>query len=390
MSLANLHQIQWRKFTPSGDFYDFKPKDLTLADFYKQGFGIKELFGISSTGVQSSRDQLVVSCDYDDLQARMRAFCDASIDTEVIRTQFFKKRVQDGQPLGDSSFWTLQGARNQLRAQFNEQSIRRYLYLPFDARYIYYDKRVIHRPRDKVFKHFINGDNIALVVGRQGGAVGNMAWNLAYATTDIVYLNVFYRGGGTTFPLFLFGEQMGIIVKESNLAPEIVQQFTKVVGETTPELIFNYTYAVLHSPSYRQKFGEFLERDFPRIPYPTNADSFLALAELGARLVSIHTMKDFPEAADVAFNDADGYEVNRRKWIDGKVFINKASCFTCVEQEVFQHYIGGFQPLSQWLKDRTGRKLTDKEISHFKRMVQALRRTRELMAEIDRLPLPWM
>lgn len=319
----------------------------------------------------------------------MREFCDASIDTEAIRTRFFKKNTQQGWPPGDSSFWTLQDARNQLNGQFDEQTIRRYLYLPFDNRYIYYDKRVIHRQREKVFKHFINGENIALVIGRQGGAVGDMVWNLAYTTTEIVDLNVFYRGGGTTFPLYLYGEQMGKMVKESNLAPEIVQHFTKSVGKTTPELIFNYTYAVLHSPSYRQKFGEFLERDFPRIPYPTNADSFHALAELGAQLVAIHTMKDFPEASDVAFNDADGYEVKRRKWIDGNVFINKTSCFTCVEQEVFQHYIGGFQPLSQWLKDRTGRKLTNEDISHFKRMVHALRRTRELMDEIDCLPLPW-
>lgn len=64
LSLANVSQIQWRKFTPVGDFYDFQPKDLSLADQYQQGFGIKELFGISSTGVQTSRDQLVVSCDY--------------------------------------------------------------------------------------------------------------------------------------------------------------------------------------------------------------------------------------------------------------------------------------------------------------------------------------
>ena len=174
-----------------------------------------------------------------------------------------------------------------------------------------------------------------------------------------------------------------------NLNPDVMRRIEEVVGETTPETIFGYIYAVLHSQSYREKYKEFLKIDFPRIPYPTDANKFLMLAKLGAQLVAIHTMTDFLEAPDILFSDSGGREVTQAKWQNGAVWINRGSCFTGVEEEAWLQWIGGYQPLQKWLKDRKTRTLTSADISHYKRMVQALRRTRELMAEIDRLPLPW-
>jgi predicted helicase len=53
---------------------------------------------------------------------------------------------------------------------------------------------------------------------------------------------------------------------------------------STPEQILFYIYAILHSQIYREKFCEFLKIEFPRIPYPTSREQFLALAKLGEEL----------------------------------------------------------------------------------------------------------
>ena len=98
-------------------------------------------------------------------------------------------------------------------------------------------------------------------------------------------------------------------------------------------------------------------------------------------------MKDFDEADDVVFEDAGGLEVGKVAWKGGSVYINKESRFTGVEEATFNQYIGGYQPLAKWLKDRKGRKLSDADISHYKRIVRALRRTAALMSEIDKLPI---
>ena len=44
----------------------------------------------------------------------------------------------------------------------------------------------------------------------------------------------------------------------------LYQEGRSTVG---PEDIFDYIYAVLHSPTYRETYKEFLKIDFPRVPF---------------------------------------------------------------------------------------------------------------------------
>ena len=233
----------------------------------------------------------------------------------------------------------------------------------------------------------LDRDNLALDVCKQ---IASATWTHVFCAkfiADDCFVSNKTKERGYVFPLYLYQEYHGKMQKVTNLNSEIVKKIEVSVGKTTPEDIFDYIYAVLHSPTYREKYKEFLKIDFPCIPYPTDAKTFHALAELGGQLVAIHTMKDFDEADDVAFDDAGGNEVVRLRWKDGAVYINKSSCFTGVERETFDEYIGGYQPLQKWLKGRKGRTLSADDISHYKRIVRALRRTVALMSEIDKLPV---
>ncbi len=53
----------------------------------------------------------------------------------------------------------------------------------------------------------------------------------------------------------------------------------------TPEAIFYYIYAIFHSPTYRQRYAEFLKIDFPRVPLTSNNKLFKALGVKGEELV---------------------------------------------------------------------------------------------------------
>ena len=77
----------------------------------------------------------------------------------------------------------------------------------------------------------------------------------------------------------------------ANLDPMIWNKINERVGETTPEEILDYIYAVLHSPSYREKYREFLKIDFPRVPYPKDRESFDALVKLGGELRVLHLLE---------------------------------------------------------------------------------------------------
>jgi hypothetical protein len=67
----------------------------------------------------------------------------------------------------------------------------------------------------------------------------------------------------------------------------------------------------------------------------------------------------------------------------GKVFINDTQYFDNVPKTAWEFYIGGYQPAQKWLKDRKGRELNFEDILHYQKMIVALKRTSELMEEID-------
>lgn len=53
----------------------------------------------------------------------------------------------------------------------------------------------------------------------------------------------------------------------------------------TKGAIFDYVYAVLHDPAYRDKYAQNLKREFPRIPFYAD---FWRWAEWGRELMGLH------------------------------------------------------------------------------------------------------
>jgi len=178
-----------------------------------------------------------------------------------------------------------------------------------------------------------------------------------------------------------------------------------------PEDIFHYIYAVFHSPTYRERYAEFLKIDFPRVPLTRDRALFAALAAKGAALVDLHLLR-LPSTggvggaggAEVLQNPGQqglsapapgNNEVDKVRYVaprddqPGRVYFNKEQFFAGIEPATWAMQIGGYQPLEKWLKDRKGRTLGYDDILHYLRVVVALRETRRLMGEIDGLIPGW-
>jgi predicted helicase len=158
-----------------------------------------------------------------------------------------------------------------------------------------------------------------------------------------------------------------------------------------PEDVFNYMYAVFHSPTYRERYAEFLKIDFPRLPLTSDLGLFRALAEKGEELVALHLMES-PELdhGTPKFHGIGSSEVEKVRYAeDGRVYINKTQYFEGVEPQVWGFHIGGYQVLDKWLKDRKGRTLSYDDVTHYGKIVVALKETIRLMAEIDEVIPSW-
>ena len=158
----------------------------------------------------------------------------------------------------------------------------------------------------------------------------------------------------------------------------------------SPEDIFHYIYAILHSPTYRARYAEFLKIDFPRLPLTSNVKLFRALCALGGELVALHLMESptldklitrFPERGDNRVEQVRYVEPATQQ--PGRVYINQGQYFEGVPPEVWTFHVGGYQVLEKWLKDRKGRQLSFDDLLHYQKIVVALRETLRLMGEID-------
>jgi hypothetical protein len=194
-----------------------------------------------------------------------------------------------------------------------------------------------------------------------------------------------------------------------------------------PEDVFHYIYAVLHSPTYRQRYAEFLKTDFPRVPLTSNLDLFRALVAKGADLVALHIMEDdypaaswtlaghpsplaslptrFPVPGDNLVDKGypryfpPGHKLagEAEPLAGGRVYISaeepktgkRGQYFEGVPPEVWAFHVGGYQVCEKWLKDRRGRRLSYDDLTHYQRIVVALRETIRLMAEIDEAIPGW-
>jgi predicted helicase len=195
------------------------------------------------------------------------------------------------------------------------------------------------------------------------------------------------------FPLWLISATKKDLFDEPaterrpNLAPDFLAAIREKLDYTPqPEAIFHYLYAVLHSPTYRSRYAEYLKSDFPRVPLPHDRALFERLVALGEKLVALHLLKA-PELA----KPGTGYPVDGSHAVEkisfdaanGRVYFNPTQYFTGVEQADWDFHIGGYRVLEKWLKDRKGRTLTIAEITHYQQVAAAIRATRGLMAEID-------
>ena len=221
------------------------------------------------------------------------------------------------------------------------------------------------------------------------------------------------KEGGYSFPLYLYSEANGqqtideSAERKPNLKQEIVNEIAEKLALTftnekeftkdtfSPIDILDYIYAVLHSPSYREKYKEFLKIDFPRVPYPEDQNTFWKLVKLGGEIRQIHLLESatveqyitqYPIAGDNLVSrkmskNSPGYVPNNET--HGKVYINDEPYFDNVPRAAGEFFIGGYQPAQKWLKDRNGRNLEWEDIAHYQKIIVALIETDRIMKEID-------
>lgn len=401
----------------------------TITDALYESFpAVSEAFEQYGAGFITARDNLVLDIDAATVTQRVSAFAKSSLSDAKLLAKF---------EISDKKGWSVSKARARLSKMNIGSKIVEALYRPFDYRALFYDDTLVWGRSHPTMKNLIGvAGNISLVTTK----VTKDRWDVGCTIRVTAHKAVSAYDTSSVFPLFLMPDGAGkdIIPNYTAFFPARVSALTGLTyddciespkqgapgcilpkkakqaailaparrerGERGksfgPRDLFDYMYAVLHSPAYRARYTDYLKSDFARIPLPASRALFEALVPLGTELVALHLLDAdalpiLKDPKGIRLAGSGEARIAHKPEFDpklGRVTINATRWFESVSQVAWDSHIGGYQPAQKWLTDRAakggkkasdGRVLTDEDILHYRRMIGALTRIAELMPQVD-------
>ena len=423
LATHRLGGIDFQQLSPQAPLYTFRIRSNELREKYDSGFNVKELMKEMVQGFKTDKDFVAIQYEQEDVEKIVDAMLSEKSD-EHLRSEYGFRDNRD---------WSLKDGRilmnpfkeNKKEKNTEKKQIKKVTYIsqiqyrPFDVRWTFFHKALVTYPRPLLQTSVHNKRNIVLCLGKEGSAIGDNEWSLAYISTLPTDMNVIPRGGVYLFPLFVY-DKMGdthtnfskAIVSQieartglrmlsaseefSQIDPQTQERFVITDEEDTflPLDLLDYIYAVLHSRRYRKTYHECLQDGFPTIPYPESADYFLYMARLGGQIRRLHqligiTDQNFTTTYSIS-RPKDNNLCTLRRFEEtgdglGRIWINEQQYFDHVPMQAWQMVVAGYQPLDRWLKDRKDKKLTSDEINHYQKMIVALQHQAQIMELIDKI-----
>jgi predicted helicase len=400
LSERDIQSTEWSQKNPRPPSYSFEfineenseSEIESLHHDYEQGWKITDIFQLHSMGITGGLDRtkLCPQMSKHEMWDLINKFADTPVETS--QSQFDIKKEE-----------RIVIAKNDIKSSgISLDKIVPIFYRPFDIRFTYYtgnSQGFHYRPRNKVMRHLLSKENVALcfIRGSREGISSNFI--VSQHITDKTVLSS--SDNSNVAPLYIYPDNDSpMALRESiksNFSPDFLQFLSVKFGEKLKtEIIFAYIYAILYSPSYRSLYSSFIANDFPQIPITSNRPLFDLLSKYGKELINLHLLK----SPDLDFSGTDFMEkLGKRQvrigsantaWSNGKVIINnQGDGFTGVPEEVWNFYVGGYQVCHKWLKDRKGRILSDDDILHYQKIIVVLQETIRIMQQIDEAIPSW-
>lgn len=382
-----LATTPWKQLNLSEPYYFFVPKDFEGLEAYENGFKVTECFPVYNSGIGTQQDTITIHFTKESLQELRQDFL--NLDQKTIRNRY---------PIKEGRNWKLVSAIDDLRSNDIPKAVS---YRPFDTRWTYLSNKsnqFLAWPRTDVMRHLIKS-NYGLVFER----------GFVTKTFQAVFITNTPSDGhcigpwSYMSPLYLYNDDNTAVI-QPNLNPDIIQKLESCLGipfkdipfQNSPDNsrftaldLFDYIYAVLHSPDYRERYKEFLKIDFPRIPYPGSQESFRDLISHGTRLRNTHLLSDpsLDNRIIQIHGDAEMIidKITHTIAPSGEsvtVHINKDISISNIPITAWDFPIGGYIPAQKWLKDRKGRVLSRTDVIHYNKMINALALTHKIMESI--------
>ncbi len=303
------------------------------------------VFKLFSLGVVSNRDDWVYDFRKNELVKKIKFFLQ---EYEIMRNKYGGGKV-DADKLGKKIKWT-RDLKKQLnkndKNKFDSKYIRTSLYRPFVSKYIYFQQKLneMQYQMPKIFPNGKKRENKIICFNNRNGKEFS-----TFAANCLVDLNSLY-GGAQSLPFYYYDGQGN---RHSNITDWGLNKFRDHYNnkKITAEDIFHYTYAVLHNPSYLEKYAISLKREFPRLPF---YDNFPQWVQWGKDLMKLHIgferVKPYPlkrKNSDCKTGKAK-LKANKEQ---GIIILDEQTELTGIPPEAWKYKLGNRSAL-EWVLDQ--------------------------------------
>jgi len=420
----------------------------------KAGKGDGAIFKLQSLGISTNRDEWLYSHSEIEVAEKTRTLIEMyQAEQKRWGKSDHTKDIENF--VNRSVKWTTELTAHLVKGtqlKYQPNRVMRASYRPFVEKFLYYDRIVIHRTyqQTNIFPIGIKAEN--LVIGFIGDATDKPFSVLVSKTLcDLNFLSP-AAAGTKTLPLYSYAPDGS---RHDNITDWALKQFqahyenpalvpTRCVGmpshraavqdaarlqlhshaargneikfkprfelqteretensESKPWFvtlsktdIFNYVYAVLHDPRYREKFALNLKTEFPRIPFHPD---FAAWATLGAKLIKLHAEFEQVEPWDLERRDAINHVSAKCQLKADKpnntIHIDTHTQLNNIPPEAWQYQLGNRSAL-EWVldqyKEKTPKDPTIREKFNTYRFADHKEPVIELLAKVCRVSVETM
>ena len=302
LATSDITTTDWERLEPVSSNYLIKTWDTDLEAEYAAGWSIKNVFLVNGVGLTTAHDRFVINFCEEHLIRQFEDFRHSERSRDILHRKFDVRR---------KAGWEILDGWDNLQDSNNlNDFVEPICYRPFDNRFIFYEEKIVWRTARRVMRHMLQGQNLAFITTRQT----RDPWAVLVTDAIVAHKALAAYDINSLFPLYIYPTEQEIEQglyapnhREPNLSPQFTTDMAQRLGlrfipdgkgdlskEFGPEDIFHYIYAVFHSPTYRERYDQFLRADFPRVPLTDDLDLFRALVVLGEQLTNTHLLRSLP------------------------------------------------------------------------------------------------
>lgn len=279
------------------------------------------VFDLFSLGVATNRDSHVYSFNQEWLKEHVKGFVE--IYNQTVDKAKRKKDKFTAEEMIDTSDtgikWTRQTKAELEKGKscaLHQKGFRHSLYRPYTKMHLYFDnfwnEEQYRLNRILPVKENEKENRVICISG-----IGSSKPFQCLMTNIIPDLHL--MGDTQCFPLYTYDEN-GTSRKE-NISDWALRLFREKYGKKVcKEDIFYYTYGLLHSPQYREKYKANLWLELPRLPVAKDVESFQAFVKAGKKMADLHVNFEQQKEYPLERVEATGEKLN---WRVEKVKFNK-------------------------------------------------------------------